>query len=435
MNKVTLLVPDKSEKITIVSYMEKYFLKKGYHKFKEKSFTDKYLLKFFYKPLRKINIILNLIKNSNFIFKNPKKKNIIIYDCEGTINLLKVVPDKNYEIISTRVDRMEKIYITKNIIFYIIKNFFKKSLKQNYIAALVKDISPKIVLTNIDKSSDFHITAKIFKYSDIKFLAVQSSGLEGSDFMKETKAGKNFFIPEFLCFSNFDKELINKNKRSVNKFYTVGSLRSSLAKEYVKIKKIDINPGKYDICLISEQNPVTSEDYSDVENFEEVPGTIAEYAHRLCKKKNLKIIFSGRGKSDDLNSDEEIFFYEEFLKNYDFKISQSSSDAFGTPINIMQSKIVIGHCSTTLREAFSFEKKVLAVQYKQHPDIIFPADGLCLLKNSSYDDFEERVLKILSMTKKEYDYRLSKKTDFIMENKINTADFVRNRLKEILKNS
>ena len=106
MNKVSLLTPDKSDKITVVSYMEKYFIKKGYHKFKENSFTGKYLLKFFYKPLRKIKIILNLIKNSNFIFKNPNKTNIIIYDCTGTINLLKVVPDENYEIISTRVERI-----------------------------------------------------------------------------------------------------------------------------------------------------------------------------------------------------------------------------------------------------------------------------------------------------------------------------------------
>ena len=98
----------------------------------------------------------------------------------------------------------------------------------------------------------------------------------------------------------------------------------------------------------------------------------------------------------------------------------------------MQSKLVIGHCSTVLREAMSFKKKVLACNFTGHPDITFPAEGLCMLKKTSYEEFEKRVLEILSINQKQYEDRLSEKMDFIMSGKTDTADLVRNRLKEII---
>ena len=72
---------------------------------------------------------------------------------------------------------------------------------------------------------------------------------------------------------------------------------------------------------------------------------------------------------------------------------------------MMQSKLTIASMSTLLREAISFEKKFLAFNTMEHPDISFPAQGItfpqesiCVLTKPSYELFEERVLKILSMT-------------------------------------
>ena len=49
-----------------------------------------------------------------------------------------------------------------------------RSIKQNYIAALIKEIDPKVVITNIDNSADFYITCKILNKTKIKFIAVQN---------------------------------------------------------------------------------------------------------------------------------------------------------------------------------------------------------------------------------------------------------------------
>ena len=149
-------------------------------------------------------------------------------------------------------------------------------------------------------------------------------------------------------------------------------------------------------------------------------------------KKNLNLVFSGKSKLEDDSRDAEIYYYKEFLKNYDFKISQSKREEYGTSINIMQSKLIIGHFSTVLREAMSFKKKVLAYNFTGHPDITFPAEGLCMLKKSSYEEFEKRVLEILSINNKQYEDKLWEKMDFIMSSKTDTADLVRDRLKEII---
>jgi len=101
----------------------------------------------------------------------------------------------------------------------------------------------------------------------------------------------------------------------------------------------------------------------------------------------------------------------------------------------MQSKIIIALNSTMLREAISFEKKILSFNTTGHPDITFPArdfgfpnESICILTKPSYELFEERVLKILSITKEEYFNQLGKEKSFLMAPTVNTASILRKRL-------
>ena len=94
--------------------------------------------------------------------------------------------------------------------------------------------------------------------------------------------------------------------------------------------------------------------------------------------------------------------------------------------------MIIGHISTILREAIAFNKKILSCNFTEHPDIIFPTNGLCVLQNVSYELFEERVLKILNMSENEYFDQLKTKKDFIMKPTIDTANVIRKKLTSIL---
>ena len=82
--------------------------------------------------------------------------------------------------------------------------------------------------------------------------------------------------------------------------------------------------------------------------------------------------------------------------------------------------------------------KILSFNTTGHPDVIFPVPGIafpkesiCILTKPSYELFEERVLKILSMTNKEYFSQLGKEKSFLMTPTVETASILRKRLKHM----
>ena len=218
------------------------------------------------------------------------------------------------------------------------KNIFKRSLKQNYLTALIKVIAPKIVITHIHGSKDFHIVSKILN-NKIKFIAIQTYTPNAFNTMFPGKGKKNFFIPKLFCYGKFD-ELFYKNKKvNIGAYEAIGSLQSSLSYEYVKSEKLKINPNKYDICLISETQFSLNGDWSQVKNYGECFGLVAEFTHRLCRKHNLNMVFAGKCAKDTVEGRREIYFYKHYLKNYNFEIFYKSkkTESFSSYINMMKS--------------------------------------------------------------------------------------------------
>ena len=157
---ITLISRDGKDKIVCYKYMEECFKKEGYISSKKLYINLLYKL-FNFAILRKIRVFFALCLKCKFFFQNPKHIELVIFDSETTKFLEKILPNNNYVIISTRIEQINKIFVSKKIIFYIIKNLFKRSLKQNYLTALIKVIAPKIVITHISDSEDFHIVSKI----------------------------------------------------------------------------------------------------------------------------------------------------------------------------------------------------------------------------------------------------------------------------------
>ena len=440
---VTLISCDGKDKVVCFKYMEEYFKKEGYISSKKLYINLLYLLHklFNFRKLRKIKTFFVLCLRCKFFFQDPKHSAFVIFDSQSTFFIEAVLPNKNYVIVPTRIEQINKIYVSKKIIFYIIKNFFKGSLKQNYLTALIKIIAPKIVVTHISDSRDFHIVSKTLN-NKIKFIAIQTYAPTAINTMFPGKDKKNFFIPKLFCYGKFDELFYKKKKANIGSFEVVGSIGSSLSYEYTQSEKLKINPNKYDICLIAEILPILNQgDYPHVKSLPDSFGLAAEFVHRLCRKHNLNMVFSGKAPKDTANARREIYFYKHYLKNYNFKIFQSPKETreYSSYINIMQSKLVIALWSTMLREAISFEKKILSFNTTGHPDVIFPGPGItfpqesiCILTKPSYELFEERVLRILSMTNEEYFSQLGIEKSFLMVPTVETASILRKRLKQML---
>ena len=87
--------------------------------------------------LIKLKKFLILTMKAKFIFNEPKKADIIIFDYNASKGLAEVLESLNYACLSNRIEEIQKIFITKKIILFIMKNFFKRSLKVNYLLNLL----------------------------------------------------------------------------------------------------------------------------------------------------------------------------------------------------------------------------------------------------------------------------------------------------------
>ena len=422
-----LISPNFDKKINVHAFMKDYYIKIGYHNFPKIQFLKK-IIKIYIIYFRKLRIISEILFKSKFIFNDPPKKDLIIYDCANSHYLEIIMDDINFEILSTRIKKIKKIFLTKNVVFYILKNFGKKSLKQNYIAAIIKLMEPKVVITHVDNNPDFHITSKIFENSEIKFIAIQAAN-RGDTVYRSNNITEKIFIPEYLCFSKFDQDIHENKNCKIKKYTTIGSLNVHLALNYIKSKKIVISPDLYDICLVAEPMPESDGDYSHINNFQDKLGQVANYTYRFANENKLKIIFSGKAIGKEQIEGENVF-YKNYLKKFEFKISSQEMHKFTTYLNMMKSKIVIGLISTSLREAFILKKKVLSCNFTGHKDVIFPSSGICSFSNEvSYEEFKERLTQIINMDFEEYKNKLSKDVDYIMNSEIDPIKFVQDKIK------
>ena len=113
--------------------------------------------------MKKIILLLKLILRSKFIFKTPKKYDLIVFDKMSLEDLNNLVSKYNFFVLQVRLEDMDEIYLSYKIFKNVIKNYSKGNLFTVYLTALIELISPKVVITNIDNSLKFSDVAKILE--------------------------------------------------------------------------------------------------------------------------------------------------------------------------------------------------------------------------------------------------------------------------------
>jgi surface carbohydrate biosynthesis protein len=346
--------------------------------------------------------------NKNFFI--PKNIDIIIFDGEGNSADRLSEICKNYKVfvLETRDYRVKNIYFNFKIILKFIKHFIlSKKIWTSYLSALIECLSPKLIVTYIDNSYQFSTIAKILdkKYS---FLAIQRASRY--EFEEDPKNIEKIYIPNFICFSQFEIDYYQSKKINVNNFYIGGSLNVALYEDFLKNEenKKNILNEKFDICLISEPSPGWNKKFL---HFEESIVRIAEYTIKFSKIHKKKIAFAG--KRVGVAAHDEINFYKRYLKE-DFKIIPRNINKFSSYQLMENSELTIGMNSTMLRENLGKQRKILSCNFTNNSIWDFPISGLCFLKDCKFEDFERRVLEILGASSVEYFSKLNKKPDYIM---------------------
>lgn len=358
-------------------------------------------------------LLLKKISKLFFINKGfliTKNIDIIIFDGEGDSvqKISEVCKNYNIFVLETRDHRVKKIYLNLKIIFKFIKYFILlNKLWISYLSAVIECINPKLIVTFIDNSYQFSKIAKIL-HKRYNFLAIQKAARY--EFEEDPKSVKNIYIPNFICFSQFEIDYYQSKKINISNFYIGGSLNVALFEDFLKNEenKKNILNEKFDICLLSEPSPGWNKKFL---HYEESIARIAEYTIKFSKIHKKKIAFAG--KKVGVAAYEEINFYKRYLKE-EFKILPRNINCFSSYQLMSNSELTIGMVSTMLRENLSRQKKILSCNFTNNSIWDFPISGLCFLKDCKFEDFERRVLEILGASSAEYFSKLNKKPDYIM---------------------
>ena len=377
---------------------------------------------------KKIKKLLSFFKKK-FVFKKPNHKKIIVFDCESNNDLRHLFIENDYFLLSTRFNKIKLIYLNFELFKFFLFNFFKRSLKQNYLLSLIKQINAKVVVTMIDNSYDFSIAAKYFE-NKIPFFAIQGAN-RGDIKIQNNEEIKKYFLDTFFCFGEYEKKLYEKKLVRVKNFIFTGPLRAGLAQNYIKKEKINIIENEYDICLPTELS--TDHPFSPYCNYAESCKILAEYVHKLCHKHGLKLIFSGEGFKNSKRREDEINFYKNQLKSLKYEIVPKLNK-FDCYTNILKSNMTIGLNTTLLREAFYLKKKVFACNLTEYVNADFPIKNIASPIIKNFNDFEIHTLKLLEMKTSEYFEVLKDEVDKVVKFGVKSDEIILDNISKIINN-
>ena len=253
---------------------------------------------------------------------------------------------------------------------------------------------------------------------------------------------KNFYIPNFLCFGQFEIDHYKENEIKVKNFIKIGSLRYANFFHYIKKNKIKLKKFEYDICLISE--PADGRDLSYGEKgIESGSAQTIKYTIQFCIKNNMKLIFAcKRDKKDSFKIHKgEFNFYKKYLTSdeYNYLVANSFEQnipGFSSYMATAQSKVVVGKCSTLLRENLAIRGKILACNLTPTNIYDFPIEGICSIKNCDFQAFEQRLLEIHSMSEEDYFSKINKDKSYVAEydEKDSTIEIIKRKIDYFLSN-
>ena len=372
---------------------------------------------------------LKILLKKKFILLNLKKYNLVVFDCINDDYFKDLFDTVEYYSLSTRIERINKIYINLSVIKFIFANLFKRKLKQNYLISLIKQLNPKLVITLIDNSEEFSIISSYF-HGKIQFYAIQGAN-RGDIKLKSDEEVKVYNFDTFFCFGSYEKDFYSEKKINIKNFIFSGPLRPSLALKYIQKERIIINNSKFDIFLPTELS-ITSP-YNKFTNYSDSCIKLADYTLNVCSKHKLNLIFSAESYLNSETLKKENEFYKSVLKEYDIKLTPKTSK-YSTYINLLGSKLIIGLNTTLLREAFYLKKKVFACNITNFVHADFPIKNIISPEIKDFNQFENHVLKLLEMKTENYFELIKNDLDKVVKFGVDCSGIINQEVKKIINN-
>jgi surface carbohydrate biosynthesis protein len=385
--------------------------------------------------------------NLQISYRLPKKKDVILFYINQEKNLSEhVLTGISYAVI----EPYESICLHPKVLFKSFKNFFYKkytlshkssffsfktlqNLYEVHLITYIEFISPKVILTAIDDSSFFQRISHT--YPNAEFIAIQN-GMRPACYFKyllpfSSSVDLKKHCHTFFCFSQSEKNSFKSNGFNVNKFTPIGSFVGGIHWKNKIFKK-----SVYDICYISQWVDVKKNrhNHDGLKKLFDADILAAKFLEeslvKLIKKKDYSLVVALRHKDceKELNHFKSIFG-----KNAHYILSEKEN--FSSYHATDTSKLIVNIYSTIGAEALGVGKKVLFCNGSGDSNIGLPEAGFCYYEGDVYNEFEKKVVKLLTMNNDEYQKLSSKILPNLMQYTDNKMphEIIRSKILDTLK--
>ena len=299
--------------------------------------------------------------------------------------------------------------------FFSPKRSLLSSVKSAYLTALVRVVAKDIVITAIDNSPHLYRAAKQLHHK-IRFLVIQN-GIKMYDNSYFYSDMRETFIPELICFGEYDRNKILNTLAKVKHFHLLGSAyevksrETSVLYQNFKNGNRDI---KYGLCLVSEDFTNWNDKFLGLE---EASGKIAEFCWRFCLENQLKLVVALKGIAGSSKRESEIQFLNRFIDLNDPRITLTENKNWWSSYDAaIESHVSVGMTSTMLFENASRGLKVLICDC-YGKDWSFGDRQPLILQNRelSYAKFKSALDQIFDETHEEYYEKCKEQIRYFME--------------------
>ncbi|MDP6506331.1 MAG: hypothetical protein QF886_22095, partial [Planctomycetota bacterium] len=313
----------------------------------------------------------------HFRFRGPPKSPVVIFDRAGSDRIIQFLLDGiDYAILDVR---KRVYYLNVGILYHLVKRLLRahrefstyKNGRLSYIRSAINSlhtnntlsyldyVNPKIIITGVDNSGQFHRLS--CDYDGPIFIAVQN-GLRTEQNMRSVlppvkELPKFVSKSHYFSFGPYTEDVHRKYGHEVARFHPVGSL---LTGHYMsQIRAREAMERKFDLCIVSQWR---EEMYSTDEMFQggtnwlplmkECLHTINGLALRYAEENNAELCVALAA-----NGEREKEFFRRDLGNCAQIIEQSRKE-MSTYQAMDQSRVVIGLNSAALFEALALGSRV-----------------------------------------------------------------------------
>ena len=377
------------------------------------------------------------------IFGDPSPADMIIFD-EVNSSYVRQVIDLKFSVHIFKT-RPENLFIGPWVLFNFLfmlpsiklsdiesleSGFIKRvlnQLKMIYFLACFKRINPKAIITMIDNGPDFHWLSKNCKI--YPFIAIQN----GLRLSYASKGTNSFFLQHYLCFGAHEKNLFKELNYSVENYYPVGSLLSSL--HMINQKKVI---SKYDILIVScwrGNIGFTQEVAETMRMMRTMDKLLAKYL--LSRNHRAAIILRNEKGGEhwyipELGLDEENYFKNIYGESAEI-IETNFQKRNIYPI-MQASELIFSLLSTALIEGLGMGKKSFFLNFSGSNEYHRDFDEAMVLTESQLDLFSQKIDDILAMPQGEYDKKYKSIKEYYMasSNEKTTHKIIKEKIEDII---